>query len=185
MSIYDERPWLARYSSGQPSDIEVEFDHPLAMFAASLSKAPERDLIRYFDSSLTIAEVDRLSDAVAVGLIANGFKRGDRLAVYLQNVPQFVLVMLATWKAGGIMVSINPMNKAKELKVLLDDSEASALVCSPDLYEGVAAEVVPTTRVRQVLTTSELDFLTEPEHPAALPCVPPVIPAAPAGGPCR
>ncbi len=163
MSIYDDRPWLARYNAGQPSDIKVEFNTALEMFRESVRRAPERDLIRYFGSKLTLEQVDRMTDALAAGLVEGGFRPGDRLAVYLQNVPQFVLCMLATWKAGGIMVSINPMNKAKELKVLLDDSAASALVCHPDLFDSVAAEVVPSTAVRQVLTTSELDFLTDPD----------------------
>lgn len=166
MSIYDERPWLTLYGDGQPSDIEVEFADALEMFRHSVKRAPESDLIRYFDARLTLGEVDRLTDALAAGLADGGFQPGDRLAVYLQNVPQFVMCMIATWKAGGIMVSINPMNKAKELKVLLDDSEASALVCHPDLYDRVAAEVLAETRVRQVLTTSELDFFGD--HDARL-----------------
>ena len=47
--------------------------------------------------------------------------------------------MLATWKAGGVMVSINPMNKARELEYLLDDSGATVLVTLESLYDDVAA----------------------------------------------
>src|SRR5579859_3297918 len=108
MSIYDERPWLARYNEGQASDIEVEFPDALEMFRASVRRAPDRDLVRYFDARLTLEQVDRMTDALATALVDGGFRPGDRLAVYLQNVPQFLMCMLATWKAGGIMVSINP-----------------------------------------------------------------------------
>ena len=80
-------------------------------------------------------EVDRMTDALAAGLAGLGFQPGDRLAVYLQNVPQFVLAMMATWKAGGIEVSVNPMNKQRELEYLLSDSGATVLVtlsrCTP------------------------------------------------------
>jgi long-chain acyl-CoA synthetase len=158
MSVYDTRPWLGLYDPDRPTDIEVEYPTALAMFKSAVSRQPDRVLIQYFDGSLTVRDVDALTDAYASALSANGFKPGDRLAVYLQNVPQFVLSMLATWKAGGIMVSINPMNKAGELKVLLDDSGASVLVCHPDLYEQFGAQVVPETAVRMVLTTSELEF---------------------------
>src|SRR5439155_19984059 len=122
---------------------------------------PSRPLIHYFDRSITMAEVDQASDALAAGLVANGFGPGDRLAVYLQNVPQFVLAMVATWKAGGIMVSINPMNKARELEYLLSDSRASVLVCLESLYAETAKGVVDSgvTSVRTIITTSELDFL--------------------------
>jgi long-chain acyl-CoA synthetase len=161
MSVYDTRPWLALYDPDRPTDIEAEYPTGLAMFKAAVDREPDRVLIRYFDGSLTVGDVDELTDAYASALSANGFKPGDRLAVYLQNVPQFVLSMIATWKAGGIMVSINPMNKGGELKVLLDDSGASVLVCHPDLYEQFGAQVVPETEIRLTLTTSELDFQTE------------------------
>ena len=137
MSVYDERPWLARYNPDVPHDIEVEYPTALDMWAASVARSPDATLIRYFDGRLSVREVDELSDAIAAALVDEGFAAGDRLGVYLQNVPHFVVCMLACWKAGGIMVSINPMNKERELKVLLDDSGASALVCHPDLYRAI------------------------------------------------
>jgi long-chain acyl-CoA synthetase len=124
----------------------------------AVARDPDHVLVRYFDGSLSVREVDQLTDAYAAGLLDNGFKPGDRLGVYLQNVPQFVLTMIATWKAGGIMVSINPMNKEGELRVLLDDSGASVLVCHPSLYQQFGVKVVPDTAVRLVLTTSELEY---------------------------
>src|SRR4051794_16290972 len=144
-----------------PSDIDVEFDTALAMFRDAVARQPDTVLLQFFDRGMTVAEVDRATDALAAGLVANGFGRGDRLAVYLQNVPQFVLAMLATWKAGGIMVSINPMNKARELEYLLADSGASVLVCLESLYEETAKGVVASgvSKVTTVVTTSELDFL--------------------------
>ncbi|HET9690352.1 MAG TPA: AMP-binding protein, partial [Acidimicrobiales bacterium] len=146
---------------GQPADIEPEHPTALAMFAAARDRSPGTDLVRYFGRSLTVAEVDRMTDALAAGLLHAGFRRGDRLAVYLQNVPQFALCMLATWKAGGTMVSINPMNKGKELRVLLDDSGATVLVCHPELYTEVAAEVLGGTAVELVLTTAAADLAAD------------------------
>ncbi len=62
-------------------------------------------------------------------------------------------------EAGGAAVVINPMNKGRELKYLLADSGASALLCLDDLYEAVAKEVIATgeTAVRTVITCSPLD----------------------------
>jgi long-chain acyl-CoA synthetase len=157
VSDYDERPWLARYGD-QPADYEIEFDDALSMFRAGLARDPSGDALRYFDGVVSRRELDELSDALAAGLLANGFVPGDRLAVYLQNVPQFVIAMVATWKAGGVMVSINPMSRARELSYLLEDSGATVLVSLESLYDQVARDVVPGTAVRLVLTTSELDF---------------------------
>jgi long-chain acyl-CoA synthetase len=160
VTVYDERPWLARYDDGQPSDIEAPHENTLAMFAAAVRRAPDAPLIRYFDGVLTTSDVDDLSDAFAVGLLASGFTAGERVALYLQNVPQFVIALVGTWKAGGIAVNVNPMNRARELALLLRDSGASVLVCLESLYQDVARGVVGDTDVRQVLTTSELEYQT-------------------------
>jgi len=160
MGVYDDRPWLANYTDDQPADIEVEFDDALAMARATIAARPDDPAIRYFDGVLTWRELDEQSSALAAGLLARGFEAGDRLAVYLQNVPQFVVAMLATWKAGGIMVSINPMSRERELRYQLTDSGASVLLCLESLYDSFARTVVPGTAVRTVLTTSELDYQT-------------------------
>ena len=161
MNAYTQKPWLAQYRPGTPAEITPEFPHALAMFKAAVTRAPEQTLIYYFDHAIATGEIDRLSDAFACALLARGFNRGDRVAVYVQNVPQFVLAMLGTWKAGGVMVSVNPMLRHKELSVILHDSGARALVTLESLYHDVAAAVLPDTTVEFVFTTSELEFLGE------------------------
>jgi len=165
---YSDRPWLHLYDEGMAHDIEPEFLTALAMFQAAAAKFPDRDLTRYFDGALTMAEVDRMTDALAAGLRAHGFQPGDRLAVFLQNVPQFLLSMLAAWKAGGMLVPINPMNKEREVEYHLVDSGATVLVALESLYADVAAEVVDSgrTNVRAVFTTNELDLLGDETPPA-------------------
>lgn len=158
---YAERPWLARYAPGMAHDLRPEFDSALDMYAMSVERHPDAPLVHYFDRTISIGEFDRMADGLAAGLRAEGFQPGDRLAVYLQNVPQFLIAMVATWKAGGIMVSINPMNKAREVAHLLSDSGATALVTLESLYEETARGVVADagTAVRTVITTNELDLL--------------------------
>jgi long-chain acyl-CoA synthetase len=159
VTAYDDRPWLALYGD-QPPDYPIEFDSALDMFRAGLARDPAGIALTYFDGSVSRQELDELSDGLASGLLANGFSPGDRLAVYLQNVPQFVVAMVAAWKAGGVMVSINPMSRARELSYLLKDSGATVLVSLEALYDQVGRDVVPDTDVRLVLTTSELEFQT-------------------------
>lgn len=141
MSVYDARPWLARYDPGQPADVEPEFGDALAMFAATV--APEADAIRYFDGRIGFAELDRLTDAFAAGLVDEGFTAGERVAIFAQNVPQFVIAQIGAWKAGGIAVPVNPTYRQRELAELLADSGASVLVCLQSLHRDVAADVLP------------------------------------------
>ncbi len=88
--------------------------------------------------------------ASAVSRVATGSE------FYLQNVPQFVIAVLAAWKAGGIAVPINPMNRARELALLLGDCTPRALVCHETLYRDVISQL--EARPDAVFTTSALDF---------------------------
>jgi long-chain acyl-CoA synthetase len=159
MSVYDEKPWLSLYDPDQPADIALEFTDALSMFRASVRRNPDGDIIRYFGGRVTARELDELSDALAVALAGLGVRAGDRVALYLQNVPQFVIGMLATWKAGGIAVPVNPMNRARELDAVLRDSGARVLICLEGLYRDVARAVIEDGGLETtVVTTSELDY---------------------------
>jgi long-chain acyl-CoA synthetase len=163
MSVYDDKVWLSRYDSGQPEVITPEYDSALAMFTATVARSGDADAIRYFDGRISFAELDALSDAFAAGITAEGFQPGERVVIFMQNVPQFVIAQIGTWKAGGIAVSSNPMYKERELRELLADSGATVLVALQSLYRDVASKVLPGSSVRTVITTSELDFQTRDE----------------------
>ena len=152
-------PWLGQYPVWAPAEITPEYDTMLELFAASVAGAPQAEAIRYFDGVLTAAELAARSDALALGLLARGFVAGDRLALYLQNNPSFVVGLLGVWKAGGIAVLVNPMNKARELTYLLVDSGARALLCLDELHDSVVRGVLGTgeTSVEIVITCSALD----------------------------
>src|SRR3979409_1002885 len=148
MSAYDQRPWLGLYADGRPHGIEPEHESMLAAFGQTATSFPDKPAILYFDTAISYRELDELRDALAAGLADQGFKPGDRLGIHLQNVPQFLIAMLATWKAGGIMVSVSPMLKHKELAAQLSDSGAAALVTLESLWHDIAREVVTAHGVR-------------------------------------
>jgi len=178
MTVYDEKPWLARYDAGQPTGLTPEFSDALVMFRAGVGRNPDGDAIRYFDGRITYRELDELTDAFAVALLDDGFTAGQRVALYLQNVPQFVIGLVGTWKAGGVAVSINPMNRERELAELLRDSGATVLVCLRSLYRDVVSAVVDGSGVRTVLVTSELEYQSR-NDPRAFPGAGPIdCPAA-------
>ena len=72
--------------------------------------------IYYFDAALSYAEIDR-AERSSRGLAAcAGVGRGDRVAIILQNTPQFLIATVAAWKLGAIVVSLNPMYRARRAR---------------------------------------------------------------------
>ncbi|MCU4160164.1 AMP-binding protein [Acidiphilium sp. AL] len=159
-SVYDDKPWLGLYDPGQPETLTQDYTDALAMFRSAVVRASNRPAILYFDAAITYAELDRLSDSLATFLIERGFAKGDRFAIYLQNVPQFVIAIVAAWKAGGIAVAVNPMNRVREIGVLFADCTPRAVICHGSTYEQTVAALDPALRPQIVITTSALAFQT-------------------------
>ncbi|BBL79734.1 long-chain-fatty-acid--CoA ligase [Rubrobacter xylanophilus] len=166
MSVYADRPWLKLYPDHVPHELALPQESMVDLFEASARRAPERDAIRYFDEAISFARLDDLSSRFAAALAERDVRKGDRIAVFTQNDPQFLVAQYGAWKRGAIVVPLNPMFKHRELDYHLNDSGARVLVCLESLYHEVAREVLPGTGVEHVFTTSELDFLPEgADHP--------------------
>jgi long-chain acyl-CoA synthetase len=153
------RPWMKFYPEHYLDQPFVGcFNDGLSMFRRAVATAGDSAAIHYFDRTLSYAELDRLSDAFAGFLLDKGVNEGDRVALYLQNVPQFVICLLGAWKIGAIGVSINPMNRSRELTLLLRDSGARVLVLHRDLYKDVAESVLTAFPQVCAVTTSARDY---------------------------
>ncbi|MEV5641593.1 AMP-binding protein [Streptomyces flaveolus] len=129
----------------------------VAAWKARVAKNPEGTALRFFDGALTAREVDAASDALAAAFEARGTGRGDRVGVYLQNVPQYALVLLALWKLGATALGLNPMYRRQELRRIIDDSGAVGVVCADaDVHETLGTLAGST--VRWLISTSALDY---------------------------
>lgn len=156
---YEDKPWLARLTPAQRAPVTPPAT-VLHAFRDAARAVPGRDALAYFDGRLTYAEADALSDGVAAHLAARGLERGDRLALMLQNTPHFVLALLGAWKAGAVVVPVNPMYKGREVAHVLQDARVSALVCSDRAWEAFLRATTGGTSVHTVVTACELDLQT-------------------------
>ncbi|OZF39520.1 AMP-binding protein [Rhodococcus sp. 14-2483-1-2] len=131
----------------------------LDAWRARVLRSPDRPALAYFDGVLTAREVDEASDALAAAFVDRGVTRGDRVGIYLQNVPHYALTFLALWKIGAVALILNPMYRNRELRHLLDDAEPVALVC--DESDLVALETsLQGSTIRFFVSTSGLDLQT-------------------------
>jgi long-chain acyl-CoA synthetase len=168
-NLYRQRPWLALYPEWLPHDVESSAPNALAMFERTVRASPYAPAIHYFDATLTFGELDRASDALAVALAVRGIHAGDRVGVFLQNVPQYPIAALAIWKLGAVLVALSPMLKAHELQYQLADSGSKALIGHGDLIVECGPQARVGTALCAIVTTSELDYLGD--HPIPRPLV--------------
>ncbi|MFF3545349.1 AMP-binding protein [Streptomyces platensis] len=164
MTSYQDKPWLAQLTDAQRAPVQPP-PSTLHAFRAAVGSVPDRTALAYFDGRLSYAETDALSDGIAAHLAERGFRRGDRAAVMLQNTPHFVLALLGVWKAGGVVVPVNPMYKSAEMRHILDDAEVTAVVCADRTWDGfLRATAAGAPSVRIVLTAHERDLQTRDDR---------------------
>ncbi|MEJ8634001.1 AMP-binding protein [Streptomyces sp. MS2.AVA.5] len=162
-SLYAAKPWLGRLTEAQRASVTPPAT-VVHSFRAAVERAPEHTALAYFDGRVSYRETDELSDSVAGHLAARGVGRGDRVAIMLQNSPQFVIGLLGAWKAGATVVPLNPMYKSAEVGHVLKDAEVGALICSDRGWESYLRESAAAASVDVVLTASELDLQTRDDE---------------------
>ena len=129
---------FAHWPPGQPRTLELPRETVYANLAASAARDPERAAIDYYGRRITYRELKREVDALAGYLQQRcGVARGDRVLLYLQNSPQFVIGYYAILRADAVVVPVNPMNLTDELAHYVDDSRARVAIAGQDLLARI------------------------------------------------
>jgi len=148
------RPWLQHYDADVPHTLEPYPQRTLVeIVRGTAAERPEHPAILFKGTVLTYRELERRSTSLAAALAADGVRKGDRVALVLPNCPQFVIAELAIWKAGGVVVPLNPVYTERELEAPLRDSGAAHVISLTRFYDRVK-QVQPRTAVRRVIATS-------------------------------
>jgi long-chain acyl-CoA synthetase len=98
------------------------------MLRESARRAPAKTAVILGEARLSYAQLDQLSDRVAANLTAAGLTPGDMVGLQLPNIPQFVIAYFGILKAGGVVVPMNVLLKAREIAYQLEDSGARTLI---------------------------------------------------------
>ncbi|QRP43415.1 long-chain fatty acid--CoA ligase [Amycolatopsis sp. FDAARGOS 1241] len=112
---------------------------------------PEKDFLRFPGGIHSYAEVDELSGRVATALRQRGLAPGDKVAVQLPNVPEFVFAYFGILKAGLVMVPLNPLLKAGEIAYHLADSDARLLIAGAAVVDEAAKALTEVPAVSAVV----------------------------------
>jgi long-chain acyl-CoA synthetase len=154
------KPWFRLW----PKDVPKNLEYPKVPLHAILEKTakehPEKAAIAYFEREITYAELDSLSNQFAGALNALGVKKGDRVAIFLPNIPQFVIAYYGVLKAGAVLTAISPLHKEREVVYQLNDSEAETIIALDSLYP-IVEKVWRKTKLKNGIVTSLEEYTSK------------------------
>src|SRR2546427_7137999 len=149
----------AHWPPGLPHSLGVPRTSVYANLEASAARHPGKTAIDFYGTKITYAELKREADRLAGFLQQRcGVRRGDRVLMYLQNSPQFVIAYYAIVRADAVVVPVNPMNRTEELRHYVEDARASVVIAGQELF----AQLAPLRSLKHVVLATYADYLREP-----------------------
>ena len=149
--------WPVRVPRSLPLPETSVFDN----LAVSARRYPEKAAIVYYGTKLSyrrlLEEVEALAGYLQRDL---GVQKGDRVMLYMQNSPQFVVAFYAVLRAGAVVVPANPMLVAVELGHYVEDSGAKVAVVGQELY-GRISPLLGSGGLRSIVVAAYSDYLEE------------------------
>ena len=104
IETYLARPWLAHYQKGVPAAVEVPVRSVPQLFDEATERVPERPAVVFYGRSISYRELRDATDRFAAALAALGVRKGERVALYLLNSPQFIIAYFAALKLSLIHI---------------------------------------------------------------------------------
>jgi len=155
----NERPWFKQYDEGVPRTLRPYPERTLVDVVSETARLrPDHPAMLFKGAQVSYAELERQSDVFAAALVALGIERGGRVALLLPNSPQMLIVQFGVWKAGGIVVPLNPLYTGRELTYALNECGAEIAVVLAPFYEKVK-EIQPETPLRRLIVVNIKTYL--------------------------
>ena len=153
-----EMPWLQYYDRDVPEQLPLPKQLLHEMLSDAAQDFPQRTALHFFGQQISYRELDSLSNRFAHALRKLGLNRGERVAVVLPNVPQFVIAFYGTLKAGGVPVLGSPLSNEEEIAYQMRDSGARVLL-TLNSYRDRIERICANTQIEQVIYTDVREYL--------------------------
>ena len=151
--------------------------HALTLPATSLwdnletnaRRFPDKAALIFFGKALSYRETARQAERLAARLYAMGVRKGDRVMLDMQNCPQLVVAHFAILRANAVVVPVNPMNRAEELKHYITDPDAKVAITTSDLAPEIvkASDALPAEQQLSHLIVTHFTDAFDPDSPDA------------------
>ncbi|NMY98433.1 long-chain-fatty-acid--CoA ligase [Pseudomonas proteolytica] len=152
---------LPHWPEGAPHHLTLPDTSLFCNLEISARRYPQKTAIIYYDTLITYAQLLDEVERLAGYFQSQGVKRGDRVLLFMQNSPQFIITYYAALRADAMVVPLNPMSRASELEHYLHDTDGEIVVCAQDLAPFVTP-LLGHFKLRHVLTTAYSEYLRTP-----------------------
>jgi acyl-CoA synthetase (AMP-forming)/AMP-acid ligase II len=160
LMIYDNKPWLKSYDTGVSAEMEIPDISLKDYFVESFKCYPDRFAFHYMGMSMTFGELLEQSGRFAKGLNEKGLGNGDVVAIHLPNIPQYLIAIVGSLRAGCAISGLAPLLMPDEIAYQLNDCGAKALVTLNVLFDAKFASVAEQAHgVKLVLVAGATDYL--------------------------
>ena len=159
-----DRPHFAFWPKRLPRSLKLPETSLWHNLEVAARRYPDKAATLYFGREKSYAALHAEAEAIAGWLQAQGVKRGDRVALFMQNCPQYLVAYHGILRADAVVVPVNAMNKAEEFGHYIVDPGTRVVICGAELAAIVAtanAALPPSQRVARVLATRYADELPE------------------------
>jgi long-chain acyl-CoA synthetase len=154
--LYMSKPWLKYYPEGVPEQIDIPEQSVPEIFDEVTEKYGNKIALIFYGKKITYSALREMVDRFATALTDLGISKGDTVALFLLNCPQYVISYFAALKIGAKVTPISPVYTSKEVKHQLEDSDAETIVCQDILYDNVEKSGVP---LKNVILTNIGEYL--------------------------
>jgi len=155
---YEKRPWLKWYPEGCPTGIEVPSKSIIELFDEAVNRWGNKTAVVFYGKKFKYKELRDLSLRFATALHDLGVKKGDMVAVFLPNCPQFMMAYFGILRLGATVTTVSPLYTPREIEHQLKDSGAKIIVVLDLLYEKVE-KVWEKVGLKHVIVTSIAEYL--------------------------
>ncbi len=155
-AYYMSKPWLKYYPQGLPADVPIPDKSVPDLFNEISEKYRNKPAVIFYGRKITYGALRDLVDRFSTALADLGVAKGDRVALYLLNCPQYIIAYFGTLKAGAVVTPVSPVYTSQEVKHQLEDSGAQTVICQDILYDNVLKTGVA---LKNVIVTSIGDYL--------------------------
>ena len=156
-----EKIWLKSYAPGVPAELEFEKINPSEALARSAQRFPNSTALIFQGAKITFKQLDEMVSRFASALVGMGIKPGDKVALLLPNIPQCVIGIYGSFRAGAVCALNNPLYTDRELEHQFNDS-GSRLLVSLDLLVPRMINLRSKTGIKNIVSCHIRDYLPFP-----------------------